>query len=913
MFRRLIPCISAPTYYRSRIHYTMGWGLAWAAWLVAATPAQAEKAAIDANAYAQWPTVGSSDSSISNDGRYASFVIENEPTGNLTLVVRATRGSWHVEAIGASLVGFSDDSRKAVVLRADHSLDILTLGSSHTDTRLHVESARLADEGSHRWLAYHGLSPDRALHVLDLTTGAECTIPAVDDFQFASDGKSLLVQTQSNSGNPAHILTWINLANGASTPFWRGGAPRNIVLDKSIDQLAFLAVDTDASATGESVWYYKAGAERAQKVFDPQLQPLSGNLALGNVEQFLAAGTYLLVHLAPPAPLDAPAPGVNLDVWSYKDTKLQSQQLKELEEHQPRRPYAAVIRLSDHRLTQLEHENDDAEFSDGDTVLIHHQKGDADGGESAWNPATRGSVSILSIATSEKSQVLASGRHGGSLSPGGRFVIDYSPEERSYFSYEVASGKRRNITAAIGADWTIYGNDHSDASIALEGPQAWLQGDAGVVFYDQHDIWVADPTGSTPPVNLTNGYGAKHHIQFRLIEDGSHVVIGADERVMLTAFNRDSKDNGFFTKVLGESRDPTRLTMGPYVYKLQDVGGFAPIKATQAQAYVVSRESVNESRNLFFTTDFKTWLPLSNAHPETQYNWMTSELMEWKLPDGSTDQGVLYKPQNFDPSKKYPVIFYYYQKLSQELNEFKVPGPVFGQLNIPTFVSRGYLVFTPDIHYEIGHQMRRALNTVVSAAEYLSTKPWVDATKLGLQGHSFGGTETNYIVAHSHLFAAANAASGIGDFVSGYDSIGGGGASLQSMYESGRWRVGATLWQRPDLYIENSAIFQADQVTTPLLLFHTDKDGVCLFPQAVEFFTALRRLGKKVWMLEYEGYDHVLPPKSTAAADFTTRLMQFFDFYLKAAPPPKWMTEGVPAQLKGIDTGLELDARGREP
>ena len=176
--------------------------------------------------------------------------------------------------------------------------------------------------------------------------------------------------------------------------------------------------------------------------------------------------------------------------------------------------------------------------------------------------------------------------------------------------------------------------------------------------------------------------------------------------------------------------------------------------------------------------------------------------------------------------------------------------------------------------------MKSALDTVVSAAAFLSGNPWVDATKLGLQGHSFGGIQTNYIVTHSHLFAAANAASGIDNFVSGYDSITDRGVSIQEMYEWSQLRIGATLWQRPDLFIENSAIFQADQLTTPLLLFHTDNDGNMFEPQAVEFFTALRRLGKKVWMLEYEGYDHNVPEGSAAATDFTPlRLQQFFDHY----------------------------------
>jgi len=913
MLRRLIDCHTGHAGRRSRFGYLLGWTFAWAVWMGAASAAQAEKPPIGASAYGQWPIVRSWDSSLSNDGRYASFAIENQPVGSHTLVIRATYGSWRAEVVDGKNIGFSADSRKATVLKADHSLNILTLGSSGVDTRLNVESAQLASEGSHRWIVYRGMSPDKSLHVLDLATVGEQMIPYVDDFRFGPEGQVLVVQIQSESGNPVHIVKWVNLVGGSGSVFWRGSQPRNITIDRVSGQVAFLAADPNASATGESVWYYKPGMERAQKVFDPQSQRLDGGLNLGEVVQFVAAGSHLLVHLAQPSPPEQAMHGANVDVWSYKDSKLQSQQLKEVEEHHPPRTFAAVIRLSDHRLVQIEHGGDSAEFNDGETVFIHHQEGDAEFGEWLWNPAVRRTDSIASLADDGQIKHVVGVQGFGSLSPGGKYLIYYSPDQRNYFSYEVASGERRNITASIQADWTSYGNDHPDASYQVGGPRAWIKGDSGVFLYDQYDIWVVDPAGKHPAVNLTNGYGRRHHMVLTLVEQGRDTVIGRGARVMLTAFNRDTKDNGFFSKVLDQAGDPSSLTMGPYVYDLMDVGGARPIEAKNTTGYLVSRESATESKNLFFTRDFKTFTPLSDVHPERQYNWFTSELMEWKLPNGNLNQGVLYKPENFDPSKKYPVIFYYYEVLSHELHQFKVPEPVTGALDVPTFVSQGYLVFTPDIHYEIGHPMRSATNTVVSAAEYLSTMPWVDGTKLGLQGHSFGGMQTNYIVSHSRLFAAANAASGIDDFVSDYDSIAGDGASRQSMYEESQTRIGATLWQRPDLYIENSAIFQADQVTTPLLLFHTDKDGVCLFPQAVEFFTALRRLGKKVWMLEYEGYNHFLSEDSAAATDFTTRLMQFFDHYLKGAPPPKWMTQGIPARLKGIDTGLELDLSGREP
>jgi dipeptidyl aminopeptidase/acylaminoacyl peptidase len=290
---------------------------------------------------------------------------------------------------------------------------------------------------------------------------------------------------------------------------------------------------------------------------------------------------------------------------------------------------------------------------------------------------------------------------------------------------------------------------------------------------------------------------------------------------------------------------------------------------------------------------------------------MTTELIHWKTFDGSPSDGVLYKPENFDPQKKYPVIFDYYEQRSEELNLFVSPKAAEDRINVPWFVSNGYLVCAPDIHYKKGQPGQSAYNAVVSAAKYLSKMRWVDSTKMGIQGHSFGGYETNYIVTHTKLFAAACAASGMCDLVSFYGSVPRAG-NTKYFSERDEGRMDATLWQTPDAYIRNSPIFQADKVSTPLLMMNNKNDGQVPFAQGVELFTALRRLGKKVWMLQYDGGGHSAGD-TKEAVDYSTRMSQFFDHYLKGAPAPKWMTRGIPARLKGIDDGLEPDPAIQTP
>ncbi|GGB24038.1 hypothetical protein GCM10011511_54930 [Puia dinghuensis] len=322
--------------------------------------------------------------------------------------------------------------------------------------------------------------------------------------------------------------------------------------------------------------------------------------------------------------------------------------------------------------------------------------------------------------------------------------------------------------------------------------------------------------------------------------------------------------------------------------------------------------TAEQSMNLFLTTDFSHYTRISNIFPERNFNWLTTELVTWKTFDGTIDQGILYKPENFDPHKKYPMLIHYYERKSDNLHNFIRPEPSNSELNIPFFVSHGYLVFTPDIHYKVGRPGKSAYNAIVSGALYLASRSYVDDKKMGLQGFSFGGFETNYVITHSHLFAAAMSVSGMSDFISAYGSIIYDGTSRQRQYELYRDRMGTTPWQRPDLYIENSPVLRADKVTTPLLMMANTEDANVPVQQGIEFFTALRRLGKKVWMLQYDGENHNLAGQ-LAKKDLTERMFQFFNYYLKGEPAPKWMTKGIPAALKGIDTGLEFDTSGSKP
>jgi dipeptidyl aminopeptidase/acylaminoacyl peptidase len=299
-------------------------------------------------------------------------------------------------------------------------------------------------------------------------------------------------------------------------------------------------------------------------------------------------------------------------------------------------------------------------------------------------------------------------------------------------------------------------------------------------------------------------------------------------------------------------------------------------------------------------------IQLSHLNPQqSQYLWGSSELFKWKAYTGKETEGILYKPENFDAKKKYPMIIYYYERNNNTLLLYQPPTPTASRLNIPFFVSRGYIVFVPDIWYRTGHPGRSAYDYVVSGARALIRQGFIDSTKIGLQGQSWGGYQTAYLITQTNLFAAAWAGAPVVNMFSAYGGIRWeSGLNRQMQYEKAQSRIGATIWERPDLYIENSPLFHLQKVKTPLVIMSNDADGAVPWYQGIEFFTAMRRLNKPIWLLQYNGEAHNLVERRNRK-DIQIREQQFFDWLLKGEKPPVWITDGVPATLKGIDWGLE--------
>lgn len=305
-------------------------------------------------------------------------------------------------------------------------------------------------------------------------------------------------------------------------------------------------------------------------------------------------------------------------------------------------------------------------------------------------------------------------------------------------------------------------------------------------------------------------------------------------------------------------------------------------------------------------SDFKAPKKVSLANPQQEdFFWGSIELYEWTSSDGEVLQGLLVKPEGFDPNIKYPMIVNFYERSSNGLNVHRAPYPHRSSINYTFYASRGYVIFNPDVPYQIGYPGESAEKAVLSGITALQGEGFVDPERIGVQGHSWGGYQVAHLLTRTDIFRCAESGAPVVNMTSAYGGIRWeSGLSRMFQYEHTQSRIGGTLWEKPLRYVENSPIFFVDKINTPVLILHNDHDGAVPWYQGIEWFTAMRRLNKPAWMLNYNDEPH-WPLKLQNRKDFNIRMAQFFDYYLMDAPMPSWMERGIPALEKGILQGLE--------
>ncbi|MFH1764409.1 MAG: prolyl oligopeptidase family serine peptidase [Gemmatimonadota bacterium] len=699
------------------------------------------------------------------------------------------------------------------------------------------------------------------------------------------------------------------------------------------DQVAFLTNRDDWEAKESAFTLYHAvlgaGEARAIATEGTPGVPEGWWVPTGASLSFSEEGTRLFFETAPRPPAEDDEEEVRddekvvVDIWGWEDPLIQPMQLVQAEDRR-NQAFTAYAALDDFHVVQLATEDIPSvrvgQGQDG-PLAVGMTDGYVKYGWYVSHDGTYRDIFLMDVETGEAEVVLEMLRGSASLSTGGKYLTWWDGIELAHMAMDVATREVRNLSEAI--PFPVYDeiDDHPDDPGSY-GTAGWLEGDEAILIHDRFDIWRVDPTGTQAPRNVTEGVGRNSDIQFRYVSleprgagggrgggggfggGGGAEAIDPTEDALLSAFQMNTKASGFYRDRFDGNREPQRLVM-------DDVRFGNPTKAEDADLYVITKSTFQEYGDLWLTDlDFRNMRKISDANPQQdEYIWGNAEILEWVSNDRIPLQGILIKPEGFDPTKKYPMMVYFYERSSDGLHQYRAPNAG-GSVNPTFYVSRGYVFFIPDIPYEIGHPGESAIDAVVPGILKIVDMGFVDKDRIGVQGHSWGGYQIAYMITRSNIFAAAESGAPVVNMTSAYGGIRWGtGMNRQFQYERTQSRIGGSLWEETLRYIENSPLFELDKVQTPVLVLHNDNDDAVPWYQGIEMYMGLRRLQKPVWLINYNGEPHGIR-KRPNQEDFTIRMQQFFDHYLKDAPAPVWMVEGVPAVMKGKALGLGLVGGG---
>lgn len=788
-----------------------------------------------------------------------------------------------------------------------------------------TESARPARPAGGRGGAAGGSKTEGTeLIITNPVTKASVTVKDVAEYAVSTNGATVgYVQVTTDSTKIDHYsISLFNTREQKATEIFKGdGTVKNLTLDEKGQNAAFIYTSDTSKVKVYNLYLSKGGA--ATEIVNCSTAGMTEGWSVsenGNLS-FDEAGTMLLFGNAG-KPVEEPEDTLladekyKLDVWNWQDLLLQPQQKVNLSRDR-RSTYTALYHIAEGKMVQLADEDmpsvrvplkGESTKAVGSSNLKYQML-------SSWDANRYTDYYQIDIKTGKRTLLIEGAPSSVEISPSGKYLVYWCIESREWFIKPLAGGTERSLTAGLGVDFFNELHD-SPSEPSTYGTAGWIEGEKYILLNDRYDIWKIDVTGKEKPVMITNGFGRKNDVTLRYnsLEGRSgrfgrsgggsdKIYIGEKETIYLDAFHNYTKQSGVYTARVNKPADPVKLDMGDYGYR-------SVVKAKDADVIIFQRgDYVNFPELYVSKTDLSDARKISNTNPQqAEYNWGTVELVEWMSFDGQKLQGLLYKPENFDPSKKYPMIAYFYERSSDGLHSYMAPAPSASTINRTYAVSNGYLIFVPDIPYVEGYPGQSAYNAVVSGTyAMLDQFDFIDAERLGLDGQSWGGYQIAYLITQTDLYACAFSGAPVSNMTSAYGGIRWGtGMSRMFQYEETQSRIGGTLWEKPLHYIENSPIFFVPKINTPVMIMHNDADGAVPWYQGIEFFVALRRLGKPAWMVSYNDEDHNLT-KRPNRKDLSVRKMQFFDHYLMGQPMPYWMDKGVSQveKAKGV-SGYEL-------
>lgn len=763
-----------------------------------------------------------------------------------------------------------------------------------------LKTFKLADEAD--WIAYQRGRKDSTLYVRSLDGSKTFQFPTVTDFQFAK--KSGMLYYTSAAEGEAGIFT-LNPEKGSPALIKEGkGVFKQTTFDEKGERLAFLyCADKDSSYKALSLWLSehnapaKEIATRGNKAF-----PAEWVINENGMLQFSKSASRLFFGTSPePRQKDTTQLAENrpnVQVWSW-DEPVQYTVQNYNKEKDLKKSYQAVYNLGNGSIFQLANEElpNIQLGNEGDAPLALLSTSRPYSLSSMWEARTRSDYYTVSLDNGERKQIAQADYGRFRLSSQGKYAYWYGETDSCWYTIALAEGKQYRLTTPESFPAWDEENDVPDYPYA-HGAAGWTANDQNLLIYDRYDIWKFDPTAATPPINLTVN-GRKEKLSYRLEQlDKEARFIDLGKPQLLKGFNEATKGYGFYNARLSAPAAPKTLLAGNYM--LRSIN-----KAKNTDDVIYTMETFQQYPDIHYSTlAFKKSVQLTHGDKQQEgFIWGTAELVSWVSLDGRPLEGVVYKPANFDPNKKYPMMVNFYERNSETLYNYRMPEPHRSTIDYHLYNSNEYVIFNPDIRYVDGYPGESCYNCLMPGITMMIAKGYIDEKGIGAQGHSWGGYQVAYLATRTNLFSAIESGAPVVNMFSAYGGIRwGSGMARSFQYEHTQSRLGATPWSSPLRYLENSPLFTMDKVQTPILIMHNDADGHVPWYQGIEYFVAMKRLGKPCWLLNYTGEPH-WPMHMANRIDFQRRMFQFFNHYLKKEKMPKWMSEGVPAVEQPFELG----------
>ncbi|NKB90401.1 MAG: prolyl oligopeptidase family serine peptidase [Acidobacteria bacterium] len=469
----------------------------------------------------------------------------------------------------------------------------------------------------------------------------------------------------------------------------------------------------------------------------------------------------------------------------------------------------------------------------------------------------------------------------------------------------------------VNEEWDYFGEKPA------YGVAGWTT-EGELLLNHRYDIWKHGTDGWE---NLTGGYGAANEVRLRLVQtDPDADAFDLSEPQLLTAYGQWTKKSGYFRLPAGGGAP------SPVLWADKMVG--RPMKARDADRYVFTLQAFHQFPDYWMTTIHREsdWdravghvlyvddngddpvtgfshnaMRITDANPQhVEYKWGKRILFDYENSDGVKLQGTLAIPDDYVEGERRPMVVRFYEKYSQDLHRYPTVRyrhePNFGD-----YVSNGYLVMQPDVHFRGGSSHSDMLECVEAATRKVIEMGYAEPSAIGLSGHSYSGGGSSYIAARSDMFAAVASGAAPINLTSEFNQLFlGTGGNNHSYDIYGQGRYGTNPYDDPEIYEYESPITWVRDMDTPLLYLHGEEDMVVGYVQATEWYNALRFNSKPIIFLSYPGEGHGLRQFENQY-DFQKRLGEFFGHHLRDETPARWMVEG----RSYLDKERELRRRER--